>query len=113
MREREIKSTLIINAKQAQKVNKQTKKKKKEEDVRSSRESRNHKKKSFQKGTPPQFRPDELMSIFSFFQKINILFFVIKKGDNTRAQNTTFGEKKKKRAKYTPIATTVDDFFFT
>ena len=62
MREREIKSTLILNAKQAQKVNKQTKKK--EEDASDRTRKPKSQKKNLSKKAP-QF---DLVDI-SFFQK--------------------------------------------
>jgi len=60
MREREIKSTLIINAKQAQKVNKQTKKK--EEDASDRTRKPKSQKKNLSKKAP-QF---DLVDIFIF-----------------------------------------------
>ena len=95
MRERDIKSTLIINAKQAQKVNKQTKKKEEDarEIARSSRESPKSKKKSFQKGT--SIRPCR----YFFFSKINILFFVIKGRQHARTEYHPGGEEEEEARK--------------
>jgi len=107
MREREIKSTLILNAKQAQKVNKQTKKKEEDASDRTRKPRNLTKKKSFQKGTSIRRR-------YFFFSKINILFFVIKGRQHARTEyHPGEKKKKKKRAKYAPIATTARRSFFS